>query len=84
MPSHTKSERAKKRAFREVEQNEPSIVGKTRRKKGAKAAEKQKIAIALSKAREMGAKIPKPKGGKRPHGSGVFTDADLSQGYKGL
>ncbi len=38
-------------AFREVNRNEPKIVAKTRRKKGAKAAQKQKVAIALSKAR---------------------------------
>jgi hypothetical protein len=40
-----------KRAFHEVKRNEPAIVGKTRKKKGKAAAEKQKIAIALSKAR---------------------------------
>lgn len=38
-------------AFREVNRNEPAIVSKTRRKKGAKAAGRQKTAIALSKAR---------------------------------
>lgn len=38
-------------AFREVNADEPAIVGKTRRKKGEKAAQKQKTAIALSKAR---------------------------------
>jgi len=38
-------------AFREVNRNEPAVVSRTRRKKGAKAARKQKIAIALSKAR---------------------------------
>lgn len=38
-------------AFHEVYANEPAIVAKTRKKKGAKVAEKQKIAIALSKAR---------------------------------
>jgi len=40
-----------KRAFHEVKHNEPKIVAKTRRKKGAKAARRQKISIALSKAR---------------------------------
>jgi hypothetical protein len=44
-------EKLLKKAFHEVKHNEPSIVGKTRRKKGEKAAEKQKVAIALSKAR---------------------------------
>jgi len=51
MPSHTKSERRKRAAFREVNRNEPAIVKKTRRKKGKAAANRQKIAIALSKAR---------------------------------
>jgi hypothetical protein len=40
-----------KKAFHEIKENEPSIVGKTRRKSGAKAARKQEIAIAFSKAR---------------------------------
>lgn len=81
MPSHTKAERKKSRritekAFHEVKKDEPSVVAKTRRKKGAAAAEKQKIAIALSKARKAGAKIPR--------GSGVFTMSDLGQGYKSV
>src|SRR3990172_13374886 len=46
-------------AFREVYKDEPSIVGKTRKKFGATKARKQKITIALSKAREAGANIPK-------------------------
>ena len=50
MPGHTAKER-RKRAFREVKRNEPKIVAKTRRKKGKAAARKQKVAIALSKAR---------------------------------
>lgn len=40
----------------------------------------QAVAIALDVARRHGANIPKK--GKRPHGSGPFTDADLMQGYK--
>ncbi len=51
MPDHTKSERRKHAAFREVNRKEPSIVKKTRRKKGKAAAKRQKIAIALSKVR---------------------------------
>lgn len=35
----------------EVMHDEPSVVAKTRRKKGVKAAQKQKVAIAYSKAR---------------------------------
>jgi len=46
-------------AFHEVYSNEPAIVAKTRRKSGAVAARKQKVAIALSKARRAGAKIQK-------------------------
>ena len=39
-----------KAAFREVNRNEPKAVAKTRKKHGRKRAQKQKIAIALSKA----------------------------------
>ena len=46
-------------AFHEVEDDEPAVVATTRRKKGAKAARKQKVAIALSKARRAGVRIPK-------------------------
>ncbi len=73
--THTKSENQKvQRAFKEVKKNEPKIVGETRRKKGKKAAEKQKIAIALSKARRKNVKLPK--------GSGPFTLKDVGKGYK--
>ncbi len=41
---------SRKAAFKEVFENEPAIVAKTRRKKGKKRAQAQKIAIALSKA----------------------------------
>ena len=43
-------------AFSEVKHNPPQTVAKTRRKKGAKQARKQQIAIALSKARAKGAR----------------------------
>ena len=43
----------------ELKENPPSILAKTRKKKGAKAAEKQRKAILLSKAREAGAHIPR-------------------------
>ena len=75
--THRSSHKTKtEKAFSEVERNEPKIVGETRRKKGKKAAEKQKIAIALSKARRRGVKIPK--------GSGPFTLKDIGRGYKPL
>lgn len=41
-----------KRAFHEVKHKEPKIVARTRRKSGAAAARRQKVAIALSKARK--------------------------------
>ena len=42
----------------EMKEDEPGIVGATRRKKGAAAAARQKTAILLSKARKRGVKIP--------------------------
>lgn len=39
-----------KSAFKEMKKNPPAILAKTKAKKGKKAAQKQKIAIALSKA----------------------------------
>ena len=41
----------------------------------------QAVAIALDTARRAGAHIPR-RGGKRPYGSGPFTEADLMQGYR--
>lgn len=38
-------------AFHGMSEDEPAIVAKTRKKKGKKAARKQRVAIALSKAR---------------------------------
>lgn len=58
MSKETKTKAKVKAAFEEVNENEPAIVGKTRAKKGAAAAKKQKVAIALSKARAAGARIP--------------------------
>lgn len=54
----TRTQKKVKAAFKEVKKDEPSIVTKTRKKEGEEAANKQKIAIALSKARKTGAKIP--------------------------
>ncbi|MCI0526268.1 MAG: hypothetical protein L0Y56_02270 [Nitrospira sp.] len=58
-PIEKKSRGIAERMFREVFRDEPQVVAKTRRKKGAKAAHRQKVAIALSKARRAGARIPK-------------------------
>jgi len=55
MPQTTRKKPRKKltlkKAFKEVSTNEPKVVKQTRRKKGAAAAKKQKVAIALSKAK---------------------------------
>jgi hypothetical protein len=51
-------------AFSEVHKNTPKAVKKTTAKKGKAAGEKQRVAIALSKARAAGAKIP-----EAPHNS---------------
>jgi hypothetical protein len=52
-------------AFREVRMKEPARVTATRMYEGDAAAEKQLRAIALSKAREAGARIPKPGAKKK-------------------
>lgn len=44
---------------RELKENPPSVLKKTRRKKGKDAAEAQRVAILLNKARQLGGKIPK-------------------------
>ena len=42
---------------RELRTNPPKVLAKTRRKKGAKAANRQRTAILLSKARSRGANV---------------------------
>ena len=42
---------------REMKNNPPRVLAKTRQKSGAKAANKQRIAILLSKARSKGARV---------------------------
>lgn len=42
----------------ELKTNPPSVLAKTRRARGLKAAEAQRRAILLSKARAAGARIP--------------------------
>ena len=41
----------------ELKTRPPKVLSKTRRKKGAKAAERQRKAILLSKARSKGARV---------------------------
>jgi len=45
----------------ELKDKPPSILEKTRRKKGTRAAEKQRVAILLNKARRRGARVPEQK-----------------------
>jgi hypothetical protein len=77
----SKTKKKVRAAFREVHQNEPKAVSQTRAKFGEKRAEAQKTAIALSKARKAGAKIPYKT---KPHGSGVFQDTEIRQGFRSL
>ena len=62
MPAKTKTEKKVAQAFHEVHANVPSTV-KATGKTGA-AKEKMLTAVALSKAREAGADIPKPRAKK--------------------
>ena len=52
-------------AFSEVKHNEPKNVGHTRKKFGAARAEAQETAIALNKARQAGARLPRRRGAVR-------------------
>jgi hypothetical protein len=57
----TKTKKIVKRMFHEVHERTPSAVMHTMIDKGPERAEKQRVAIALSKARAKGARIPKRK-----------------------
>lgn len=46
-------------AFHELKENPPAALAATRKKLGPARANKQRVAIAFSKARAAGAKIPK-------------------------
>ena len=48
----------------ELKDNPPKILAKTAQKFGPGRAQKQRVAILLSKARKQGASIPQPKGFK--------------------
>lgn len=58
-PKGPKGRAKVKAAFKEVHEDEPDVVATTRRKKGKGVAERQRTAIALSKARLAGVRIPK-------------------------
>ena len=55
----TKSQRILSSVGRELKENPPAVLAKTRAKKGAAAAKRQKTAITLAKARKRGARIPR-------------------------
>ena len=53
----TKSKKILSRVGKELKKNPPKILAKTTKKKGKAQAQKQRVAILLSKARKAGAKI---------------------------
>ena len=53
----TKTKRILQSVGHELKKKPPRILAKTRRKKGKAAAEKQRVAILLAKARKRGARI---------------------------
>jgi hypothetical protein len=57
----TKTKRIVKAAFHEVYHDTPNAVYQTTAKKGEVRGQKQRVAIALSKARASGARIPRRK-----------------------
>lgn len=56
-----KTKRILKSVGRELKKNPPKILAKTRRKGGKAAAERQRVAILLSKARKRGARIKRKR-----------------------
>lgn len=61
MAKHGKTRRILKSVGHELKKNPPKILAKTRRKKGKAAAERQRKAILLSKARRRGARIKRKR-----------------------
>lgn len=59
--SGSRKKRILQKVGKEIKNNPPRILAKTAKKKGKKAAGKQKVAILLNKARAAGAKIPGDK-----------------------
>ena len=49
------------RIAHELKKNPPRVLAKTQRKKGKKAANKQRVAILLAKARRAGVRIRKKR-----------------------
>lgn len=61
MARRTKTRRILKSVGHELKKNPPKILAKTRRKKGKAAAERQRKAILLAKARKRGARIKRKR-----------------------
>ena len=55
--AYSKSRKIISSVAHELKMNPPRVLAKTRRKKGKKQAEKQRIAILLSKSRKRGAHV---------------------------
>jgi len=66
------------RAFHEVHENTPRIVTQTAKKSGKAQAEKQRVAIALSKARQAGASIPDKSGSNFVSNNDLHTPAGVT------
>jgi hypothetical protein len=70
-------------AFHEIKHNPPAIVKHTRQKFGSRRAAKQAVAVALSKARKAGAKVPRVE--TNPLSPGAYlVGGDLGRGYRPL
>ena len=61
MAKHRKTRGILKNVGHELKHNPPKILAKTRRKKGKAAAERQRKAILLNKARKRGARIKRKR-----------------------
>ncbi|GMQ90615.1 MAG: hypothetical protein BMS9Abin10_1014 [Gammaproteobacteria bacterium] len=59
MTEHTRTTRILSGVGAKLKAEPPAILAKTRRKKGKAAAAAQRTAILLSKARALGARIPR-------------------------
>lgn len=75
----TKTDKILKRIGRELKANPPRILARTKAKKGAAAAKRQRTAILLAKARKVGGNLR-----LRPQGSGTFTDKEIAAGHRRL
>lgn len=69
-------------AFHEVFTDTPKIVKHTARKFGKAKAEKQRVAIALSKARKAGASIPDKSGANFVSDNALFVPPGAQSGWK--